>query len=947
MFKTIGKRIRLSKKDSVFSTNKENTVDVELKTSSKLLPYPDYVGEVNSQTVYEDERKKCEKYRLIVTVNPYCSNVLFNALTEIVKNEGSGGENIKVISDGIEYGRKELTDEKVYGKESGITRQYLIDNTELSSEKHGYVYLPGMNIFSNHILRNTSFKMVCDYSEHNNENRDVFNTIADYMRYADGKNVLYNTTLYENNDFKLKYGENEKRTNWKHLYNKDDILGFEDASVINERLVDDNGWYGFRNNSSVPSKTSDGNESMLVEKVLNNYDGCEFVDMYPDRSLFSFSPKYNIHRRRLEYNWDVCLTYPYKNKYDYDLFNLNGVNTLRIMYAERKYGTHGEDVLMFRTYSKHGLKKGSMFAIYVEKSGYVGNDGFINNGITDVKKQNVKLFRVYNVGDMDGNNRENFFYINDGSLLDILGIDRNKSIEDSNVELYNKRFGFNRCVGNTLSSYYLRVFKKIPNFKWKKSNLTEEIAKGNGDISFDDFVSINACEGNKMYGFDNEWYKLAFANTIYNDDISQITFTDDIDIEHLRDNLGRKLSDVYITFVKSNRGNKEWYDNGNFGEESVEFSHAFGDVTSGIRFLNVENDKYYYILNEGKNGERNLKNERASLCDVNFINNLGVFESKSIESDLTVEGNNEFVGDLVDFNPSECIENVLDDVMHRFNTKQRELSNTNTYINKFVYREIMTDDYDKDDFALGNESKTDYIDISAETHKIGGIDLKIWQRPEGYYYKPHHSVMFKELGQMKQLSHFEVKVKNCIPVQLGGIYLSVSTKLPHNIPCGDIVWFCDDENSKQTYDEEKRRFVTDRWYPSRVVYVNGKYEFVVEVPVIEDKNWFDVCEMVMESKLVIRRRNEEIPEEAFKIGKNKFVWRNVLKVGDIEVRNLPEYTFTNGSFYVNREINFFVRRQDGENINGLYAGGIFPNDIEGKIKEQSNYAYKEEGSAVC
>ena len=48
--------------------------------------------------------------------------------------------------------------------------------------------------------------------------------------------------------------------------------------------------------------------------------------------------------------------------------------------------------------------------------------------------------------------------------------------------------------------------------------------------------------------------KLAFAKNIYSDNLSQVVFTDDIKIKLLKDNLGRPLSDIYLTVLKNNAG---------------------------------------------------------------------------------------------------------------------------------------------------------------------------------------------------------------------------------------------------------------------------------------------------------------------------------------------------------------------------------------------------------
>ena len=95
----------------------------------------------------------------------------------------------------------------------------------------------------------------------------------------------------------------------------------------------------------------------------------------------------------------------------------------------------------------------------------------------------------------------------------------------------------------------------------------------------------------KEYDFESHVSRLAFAKNIYTDDIGEIVFTDDIDISNLHDNLGRPLTSIYITFIKNNMGYKEWYgysndtpwDISDISGNTVEFSHAFGKITCGIK----------------------------------------------------------------------------------------------------------------------------------------------------------------------------------------------------------------------------------------------------------------------------------------------------------------------------------------------------------------------------
>ena len=61
--------------------------------------------------------------------------------------------------------------------------------------------------------------------------------------------------------------------------------------------------------------------------------------------------------------------------------------------------------------------------------------------------------------------------------------------------------------------------------------------------------------------------------------------------------------------------------------------------------------------------------------------------------------------------------------------------------------------------------------------------------------------------------------------------------------------------------------------------------------------------------------------------------------------------FTNGAFYIDEVVNFYLKRQDPNNENGLWVDGEtypFFVDVEGeRNKIESNYVYKEEYEAIC
>ena len=873
--------IRLKHTDSVTSNDSDSFVEQELKQTTKLLHHLDMHEIIDVYEVFEEERNKCNNFRLITTIKPYCSNVLFNPLTEIVKDEGS--EDVKVIED-----EGNTIDGDVYGLKSGVSRNYMINNTEYSRPEIGYVYHPGYDFFDNHILRDKSFKVVCD---NNGQDKNVFNTLSDYMRTDSGENIPFQGRT----DIKT-IRKNDKT----HLYTKDDIMNFADGEAINNNLVEENGWFGFVNASSIISKDVKNDTDLGIRLALNDRKACEFVDMYPDRTLFSFNPKVNNFRKRLEYNWDICLTYPYREFVYHDLFNNGEYHGLKLMTITKTTGQAGEGIFVFRSYIRHGLSKGDMIAI---------NDDLENT------------YKVANVGDLKGNQQEYYFYINDMSFLEKIAVTGELTDENINEAIQGNEYYFCKVVNGVASEYYARVFKKIPNLMFKQQNLTDGIAENREDedgkqSEFNAYISKNASENNQMYDFDKEVYNLGFSSTIYTDNVTQVTFPTNIDLSHLIDNKGRPLSEFYLTIVKNNRGYQKWYEENDYGNEKVEYSHCFGPITCGVEMSHTKYDG-------------DLRADRAVLGDIMLLNNLDVWGAQpwslyDSERDITIHPmNDEFLGDIVEYIPKQAREVVLTPFMHRFNTYQREHE---TQFNTFTYNDIETDDYDKDGFKV---ISTD--DVGSYT--AGHTTLSSLRRPEGYYYKCHYRIPVKEVGRLQQASHFNINVKRAEPIQLNGIFIQVKTKLPHHLNVGDeiMVW----QNDTLLFTK-------------RVTYVTDKITFAFEKPTIDEfGTWVDFAIVINNGNIVLRRTNDVIPSYATYVGENTYLWRELLNIGNKDVVDLPEYPYTNNAFYIHQDINFYLHRQDPHGENGLYCKNGFPNDVVGDKLPESNYNYKDEDSIVC
>jgi hypothetical protein len=226
-----------------------------------------------------------------------------------------------------------------------------------------------------------------------------------------------------------------------------------------------------------------------------------------------------------------------------------------------------------------------------------------------------------------------------------------------------------RVVNGFESDYYFRIFKKI------KTINKPIIEKDDCDV-----------------------YKLAFSENVFNDDIVQFVFNEDIDITGLVDNLDRPLSELYLTRVKTSS-------NG-----------LFTRVSSGIE------TPYIQDLKDSK-----IKLHLRDIPAINLIHNGGNNQNSlpfpthnPLEYKVDMDINNEFYGDLVEYNKIEVQEIILADVSHRFNTKNRETETNFSY-----YR------------TVGFNPTTETINLGP--------------RQEGYFYKAHQLIRIRDFSPYVEL----------------------------------------------------------------------------------------------------------------------------------------------------------------------------------------------------
>lgn len=965
----------LNKKRGKLSTNNNGYMSVELGNQMKKISNHSQEHLVDVYQVYLDEKDASDKYRLIFTINPVCSNVLFNAVTEVVKDEGSP-ECIVIPEETTEEPDKEVYPNII--SDQPITRKQAIRDTEYSNSKiYGLTYLPGIDFFNNHIMRQNGFNCVMKragassifgpsktgttYTMDENyvlspktsigDIKDVFNTIRDFQRTEDGKKITKKFPGHDNTYLSPITGE-------PHLYEESEILDFE--STVKSRLKEKRGWFGFYNPSTLDipvgkyvddNNNIDENVDIYINMALLNRNPCDFIEMFPDSSRFTFVPQKNKYRgNRLEKNWEYCLTYPYSGTY-----YLIDDNTGEIIYDEDgkpiynpivgeedssgifcnglKYsviGTYSTDsdrrrVLLQSTNSIHNLTGSDTINLYYK----VNENMEFDTGGTFTNIMNVS---VKGIGDKDGEMQQYYFSIDaddvpwwfneDGELI--------KGIEGRFIKVV---FGI-EC------NYYFRLFRRLPNFK---------------EISQDEDRSHYIGKYNKYeYDFNSEINKLAFANNIYGDNIVQIIYLDDIDVNGITDNLERPLSDIYLTIVKANDGHDLWYPeegDADYQNENITIARPFGKVTSGIdlppedgfmRDYNVHrihNIDFSKICGDGsvygdeyiQRNENDYPRPYENLGNLNKNYNIveknstsvndrckDVFENlKTLEDDIKIT-QEFFLGDMVEFSPSQYEESILEPVYHRFNTAQREYVNNN--FKDIITDEIYMDDYEggetgatknnsdsingnfkcvEEVYNKGYESTVDFA-TTPYTNKKVQVRYPGNLFPEGYYYQPHYKIHLKDISEkLSQSSDTFMEITDDgIKTGSTGDEVSFTTAGDYDLAIKDEIVIQDTLNNI-FYDA----VVTD------VVNVSGITAVIQNGMRLNN----GIADGEKPNHFIVFKKTIGIPKYAihYPDTSGKYIWRPLIAhsktSSDSELYNKP---FANGAHYRHVGLNFFLKRQD-------------------------------------
>lgn len=918
-------RIFLQKFYGKNKTNKSTGLNVNLSGNRQLLPPSSIEKHVNLYEQYVKEREESNIIRLMVQVNPICTNVLCNNITEIVRNEGSKdvevlnygkvGKIEKFIGKGNQFdwngGLKLRRNSKlsdVNNHEVENTYQAIRD-TQLSKKDIGFIYHCGKDIFNNHLLRSHTFKSICK----TNKDDASFNTIEDMMRNVNGNEVkdyrffpISAPRDYENKEIYL------------HVYEYDDIYSYKDA-LENRMIIKYNGWLGFINKPKL--ETFDEDKPLDLSRPILYKNAGDFIDMYPSRNLFLFNPLYNSYKNRIEKNWNYCITYPSSSITEgIDFINTNnGLNALKAVGVdEYTKNDNGAGQFVIYSASMHGLMEGDTVNVYktYENENKETINQLVCSNSSVISVVDEYTFVIYNNNESVSQKwvdaSDNNAISGEGLTMDSSGNFATKKGDDKkyyvingkiNIDETAQNISYKKVVGGVEVDYYVRIFSKLPNFKFSDTKPTENELYKSGSTLIDDYQSIKE-------EFESHVSKLAFARNIYGDKESEIVFTDNIDLTGLKDNRGRPISTLYLTIIKNNKGYKQWYGKfwkkGNkkneisIEDDNIEYSHCFGKVNCGF----YQSQEAYQTGGDYITIQRLQNVDGISGLNQNIINNTSVRESSQDEDDeVDYYTDKHFYGDLVCYDSLNCNEIHIQYVNFRFNTAQRELTSGDTsfeYFKGYYYDEIRSDDYDKDGFYLEGDKNND----NEKPCPSMGSDPKypVCQRREGYYYQPHFEIPIHTFGTLNSAYPDFLSIRSFSSTTMDDAsskYIYVLQT--HFLENGDKVMLYDMNNGI--------------YYTGVTIRSVSPKEFICDFYDNDGQNVNKEIKITPENKKgfkLFKIDNLEIPNyaEIMRDGSCRLVWRNIIHNGTEGDKTIETYPFTNGALYINKPINLVVKRQD-------------------------------------
>lgn len=260
---------------------------------------------------------------------------------------------------------------------------------------------------------------------------------------------------------------------------------------------------------------------------------------------------------------------------------------------------NGRQYIGFRTPMNHGLNVGDRIRLF----------NFVDNTPNNTLNLNTNLYRVFKLGNQVNDNKLRTF------VIDVNPSDINFTIGVSTIK---------RSVNGKLSSYYVRQFKSLTSSDYK----------------------------------DYDLYPAAYGVTYFNDEVVAFNFKNDIDVSSLVDNLGRPITEIYLSIIKNDNDSNPTSLNTQYWLQQQQ------------NLIPPYNTRFWTKISAGYDLENNnnVNYNIRSYGDTNYVGSL-YYENIDESDDV-------FDGDIVEYNESELLERRIENLYHRVNTVYREFLNS-------------------------------------------------------------------------------------------------------------------------------------------------------------------------------------------------------------------------------------------------------------------------------
>ena len=260
---------------------------------------------------------------------------------------------------------------------------------------------------------------------------------------------------------------------------------------------------------------------------------------------------------------------------------------------------NGRQYIGFRTPMNHGLNVGDRIRLF----------NFVDNTPNNTLNLTTQLYRVFKLGNQVNDNKLRTF------VIDVNPSDINITIGVSTIK---------RSVNGKLSSYYVRQFKSLTSSDYK----------------------------------DYDLYPAAYGVTYFNDEVVAFNFKNDIDVSSLVDNLGRPITEIYLSIIKNDNDSNPTSLNTQYWLQQQQ------------NLIPPYNTRFWTKISAGYDLENNnnVNYNIRSYGDTNYVGSL-YYENIDESDDV-------FDGDIVEYNESELLERRIENLYHRVNTVYREFLNS-------------------------------------------------------------------------------------------------------------------------------------------------------------------------------------------------------------------------------------------------------------------------------